>query len=264
MFGTLMTAPVRRRSAPGRTDCRRRASSLTRTPAVAAASVTASAMSFATASGPPCRGVPARLADHLPAPGPSTTAWIFVPPRSTPPRSAAVTRATARRRRAAAGSRGRSTPRPLRRRGVAGRSRQAEREDDRGRLVLRELQRPRAARRDPRCPFGQDAMPSFQAASSMFCAARPASNETGPFPVTTTATTSPAPSTLSGTKTVAASASTRARLPATTNVHGCRFDAEPARRPASRIRVTTSSGAARAGSAARRGGSRSRGTCPPE
>ena len=76
-------------------------------------------------------------------------------------------------------------------------------------------------------PFGQEARPSFHAASSMFWAARPASKDTGPFPATTTATTRPAPSTLSGAKTVDASASTTSRRSTTTNVHGCRFEADP-------------------------------------
>ena len=48
-------------------------------------------------------------------------------------------------------------------------------------------------------PFGQDASPSAHAARRMLWAARPASKETGPLPVTRIAITRPAPRTFSGT-----------------------------------------------------------------
>src|SRR4051794_23255757 len=55
-------------------------------PAAAAASVSVAAISAATAGGPPVTGV-GRRASPTTAPRPFTiTAWIFVPPRSMPPR----------------------------------------------------------------------------------------------------------------------------------------------------------------------------------
>ena len=57
----------------------------------------------------------------------------------------------------------------------------------------------------------------------MLCAARPASNNTGPSPLTRIATTRPAARRFSGTETAAASRSTRSLLVGTTNVHGCAF-----------------------------------------
>ncbi len=78
----------------------------------------------------------------------------------------------------------------------------------------------------------------------MLCAARPASNSTGPFPCTRTATTSPAPNTFSGTDTARASSSIRARLVGTTNVHGCAFLDDPESRPASSTRSVKSAGSA--------------------
>ena len=239
MFGTLTTAPEAASTAPG-APTPTRASSLTRTPAVAAASVTASAMSFATASGPPC-GV-FRRAWPTTLPGPARDDGLDL-------RAAEVDPAAKRGRHASrrtTSSSGRRFARALHSSAVldaASRGRS-------GRPNVRTItgvssspsSRTACAASRSASPFGHDAMPSFQAASSMFCAARPASNDTGPFPVTTIATTRPAPRTLSGAKTVGASASTRARPSTTTKVHGCLFDAEPARRPASRIRVTTSSG----------------------
>ena len=93
----------------------------------------------------------------------------------------------------------------------------------------------RAASSASLIPFGQEATPSFQAASIMFWAQRPTSKPRAP----TIATTSAAVRTFCGANTAAASA---ARSETTTNRHSCRFIALPARRPASRIRVTTSSG----------------------
>ena len=85
-------------------------------------------------------------------------------------------------------------------------------------------------------PFGHDPMPSFEAASIMFCAARPASNAVGPLPPTTTATTSAAPSTLSEAYTHSAARSTNAGSRRTTKRRAWRFFELPATRPASRIR----------------------------
>ena len=76
----------------------------------------------------------------------------------------------------------------------------------------------------------------------MLWAARPASNSTGPFPRTRTATTSPAPNTFSGTDTARASSSIRARPVGTTNVHGCPFRDEPESLPASSTRLVSSGG----------------------
>src|SRR3954462_11104841 len=53
-------------------------------------------------------------------------------------------------------------------------------------------------------PFGHAPTPSFHAASIMFCAARPASKETGPLPATISPTTSAAPRTLSAAHTASA------------------------------------------------------------
>ena len=87
-------------------------------------------------------------------------------------------------------------------------------------------------------PFGHEPIPSACAASSMFCTARPASIPAPPL--ITTATTKAAPRTLEGSKTDSATASTARSSRTTRNVHGWRFFALPARRPASRIRCSSS------------------------
>ena len=108
--------------------------------------------------------------------------------------------------------------------------------------------RPRRGRADGRSPpasgkpFGQDPTPSFQAASIVFRAARPASKEVGPFPLTERATTSFAPGMLSSSYTCSATFWRSSALSTTRNRHGCLLLAFPASRPASRIRSTTSVG----------------------
>ena len=79
----------------------------------------------------------------------------------------------------------------------------------------------------------------------MFWAARPASNETGPFPATITAITSAAPRTLSAAHTAAAVRSRASGDSTTTKRHGWRFFELPLTRPASRIRRSTSGGIGR-------------------
>ena len=98
------------------------------------------------------------------------------------------------------------------------------------------------ARSGSAIPFGQEPTPSFQATSSMFCSARPVSRlpfaEDRDHELRARARSSarrplpPAARATSGDST-------------TRNRHGCRFFALPARRPASRIRRTTSSGRSR-------------------
>ncbi len=94
-------------------------------------------------------------------------------------------------------------------------------------------------------PFGHAPTPSLQAASSMFCAARPASKETGPLPPTMTAITSAAPRTLSPAHTAAAVRSRASGEATTTNRQGWRFCELPLTRPASRMRCSTSGGIGR-------------------
>ena len=95
------------------------ASSRTRTPAAVAASATVTAMSSTTASGPR-RGVLRRASPTIRPARAVMTAWIFVPPRSTPARSGALIAGAGRRRRGAGGSRARSTPRRFATRDRAG------------------------------------------------------------------------------------------------------------------------------------------------
>ena len=203
-------------------------------PADAAASRTARAISSATAPGPPRVGVSRRAAADDPCPAVADDDRLDL---RTPEIDAAFNRAAARPRRGACGSLGRSTPRrsaprcPAPARGGRTRARSRPPRPPRARG-------PRGAARRPRCRSGRTTTPSFQAASSMFCAARPASKRTGPLPETTIATTSAAPWMLPGSNTVSEMRSRRSRAVGTTNVHGWRLPAEPDRRPASRIRVT--------------------------
>src|SRR5919107_1098966 len=64
------------------------ASASVSTPAWCAASVIAAAIAAATSSGPPSVGVGWRAWPSTAWPASTTTAWIFVPPRSMPPRGA--------------------------------------------------------------------------------------------------------------------------------------------------------------------------------
>ena len=61
----------------------------------------------------------------------------------------------------------------------------------------RRARAPRGSRSASAIPFGHEPTPSLDAASIMFCAARPASNAVGPLRPTAIATTSAAPRTLS-------------------------------------------------------------------
>ena len=127
----------------------------------------------------------------------------------------------------------RSTPRPVPL-GVARPLREPEREDDHRRLVLRRSSACRA-RSGRVIPFGHEAIPSAQAARSMLCAARPASNRTGPCRGRGSRRRD-LPQTFSGTYTASASSSTRARSVGTTNTQGCEFRDDPDSRPASSSR----------------------------
>ena len=195
MFATWSTVPVPASISPG-APMPIPASPIGSTPASSRAARRVSASSKATATGPPLRGVSRRALPSTVASPSVTTAWILVPPRSSPP-FIRVTAAIARPPRAASGSPARSTPAPC-----AGPHRAAApggrtRARSSGSRSRRPTARSGRARRR-RSPFGHDASPSAQAARSMLCAARPASNITGPLPATRIATTRPAPSTLRG------------------------------------------------------------------
>ena len=178
-------------------------------PASSSAALIASASSSVTASGPPARGVSRRALPSTTDPPSVTTAWIFVPPRSRPPiilggaRPSSLTEAGARRRRSASGSPARSIPRRCDARDRAGRSGYPNVSTITGRLLGGRCRARPAPQVDIPMPFGHEAIPSAQAASSMLWAARPASKSTGPLPATTIATTRPAPRTFSGTWTAA-------------------------------------------------------------
>ena len=89
-----------------------------------------------------------------------------------------------------AGSPARSIPRPC----ALGVARPLRDSRTRARSRTSSSSAARGPARDDRAsviPFGQEASPASQAASSMLWAARPASNSTGPFPRTRIATTSP-------------------------------------------------------------------------
>ena len=231
------------------------------TPASSSAARSASASSKATASGPPLRGVSRRaLPSTVDSPS-VTTAWIFVPPRSSPP-FIRVTTAIARPRRSACGSPARSIPRPCaaRRRAAAPAARTRGRSPAPRRRSASSAVR---ARSTSVIPFGHEASPSAQAASSMLWAARPASNSTGPFPCTRTATTRPAPRTFSGHRHRARELldpSPPGRHDERPGLRVPRRAGEPARR---RARAASArAAAAPAACAARRDGWRSRAACP--
>ena len=88
---------------------------------------------------------------------------------------------------------------------------QAEREDDRRRLVLARARARRARRPRRRARSGTTRCPRSRRRAACSAPRGPRRTRPAPCPCTTIATTSPAPRTLSGSNTVAASASTRAR-----------------------------------------------------
>ncbi len=69
---------------------RRRSANRSRTPAASAASTSALAISSATSAGPPSVGVWRRASPLTSPVGLTIAAWILVPPRSMPPRSASL------------------------------------------------------------------------------------------------------------------------------------------------------------------------------
>src|SRR3954470_5708566 len=83
----LVTAPAFGSTPPGEPTPTPASASVS-TPAWWAASVIAAAIAAATASGPPSVGVGWRACPITAWSGSTTTAWIFVPPRSMPPRGA--------------------------------------------------------------------------------------------------------------------------------------------------------------------------------
>src|SRR3954449_8803822 len=86
-FRALVTVPARASTSPGEPTPTPASASVS-TPAWCAASVIAEAIAAATSSGPPSVGVGWRAWPSTALPASTTTAWIFVPPRSMPPRGA--------------------------------------------------------------------------------------------------------------------------------------------------------------------------------
>src|SRR3954449_650700 len=86
-FRALVTVPARASTSPGEPTPTPASASVS-TPAWCAASVIAAAIVAATSSGPPSVGVGWRAWPSTALPASTTTAWIFVPPRSMPPRGA--------------------------------------------------------------------------------------------------------------------------------------------------------------------------------
>src|SRR4051794_4143116 len=86
-FRALVTVPALASTSPGEPTPTPASASVS-TPAWCAASVIAAAIAAATSGGPPSIGVGWRAWPMTAWPGSTTTAWIFVPPRSMPPRGA--------------------------------------------------------------------------------------------------------------------------------------------------------------------------------
>src|ERR671932_175021 len=86
-FRALATVPAFASTSPGEPTPTPASASVS-TPAWCAASVIAVAIAAATSSGPPSVGVGWRDWPSPALPASTTTAWIFVPPRSMPPRGA--------------------------------------------------------------------------------------------------------------------------------------------------------------------------------